>query len=101
MSRMLEALKNLSSRSARPAEELAAPIADERPAAAAPVDPVLPPADHGRRMQELLVKHLSAPLPMAPRAADAAVPNASAVAGGMTLPMPSLRAPPLPAAGQP
>jgi hypothetical protein len=92
MSTMLDALKNLSARSHGPAERPAAPIAEEAPAAAPAADPVLPPAGHGRRMQDLLVKHLSAPAPIRDPAADAVFLSSEA-SGGMTLPMASLRPP--------
>ncbi|HUE74284.1 MAG TPA: hypothetical protein VMP01_25610 [Pirellulaceae bacterium] len=86
MSRMLEALQNLSSRPAEspPAEELAAPAAEAQ--AAAFPDPALNPADHSRRMKELLVKHL------APPRASELLRNLKAEMnglGGMTVPIPA------------
>ncbi len=86
MSRMLQALQHLSSRPAEiPAsDEPAAPQpADETPAA--PANPVLSPADHSRRMKELLVKHLAPPRPSELLRNLKAEMNGL---GGMTVPIP-------------
>ena len=66
MSRMLEALQNLSSQADAPAgNDTPQEAATQQPAAVpGPVlGPILTPADHSRRMKELLGKHLSPPRP--------------------------------------
>ncbi|HZL91964.1 MAG TPA: hypothetical protein VFB96_26575 [Pirellulaceae bacterium] len=112
MSKMLQALKNLSSRTtpsetkekpATPAaREAAAPVAvapvAAEPAAAA-ADPVLPPLNRTQRMKQVLARHLAAPTPTEiirrPTTEDEPQPATDfpslqptpAAAGNMTVPM--------------
>jgi hypothetical protein len=103
MSKMLQALKNLSSRTT-PGETVEQPAAAPARATAEPVpaadDPVLPPADRSRRMKDVLARHLAAPTPTEvirrpaaeaerQRATDFPGPEAAPAAGSMTVPMDS------------
>lgn len=85
MSRMLQALKNLSSRTEAnpPPADPAAPAPAAAPSTPAAADPVLPPAEPTRRMQDLLVKHLSAPAPTELFSPAAFSPEQSTTGGGM------------------
>ena len=103
MSKMLQALKNLSSRT-KPAETAEQPAASPARVTAEPVpaadDPVLPPGDRSRRMKDVLARHLAAPTPTEvirrpaaeaerQRATDFPGPEAAPAAGSMTVPMDS------------
>jgi hypothetical protein len=85
MSRMLQALQNLSQQPAESpaAEELRAP-SPASPSSAG-VSPALSPVDHSRRMKELLVKHMVPPRPSELLRNLKAEMNGL---GGMTVPIP-------------
>jgi hypothetical protein len=103
MSKMLQALKNLSSRTTpgQPAEKPAAAAvqtADASAPAPAAADPVLPPLNRTQHMKEVLARHLSAPtqteIIRSPDAADLREPAEdfpdpvpAPTAGSMTVPM--------------